>query len=211
MPCPGGCQLASREANSEMPIESDEELSRAAAEASRLLQEIQDYIGFEPRPDAQVRFPRGVISTASHYRSHLPGYLPYRQRSSCAYGLMFTDVLWWITHRTDISSVAEEMAYKAAIVTLGTVVEATLHIPNEGIFDSNAGVKPRLERAQERGWINVEDRDTLKRLWDDRCNVHTRLLGANEFNLYTVDRVASPMAALKRLLRCLREWHVARA
>jgi hypothetical protein len=115
------------------------------------------------------------MKTAEEYRQECPGYLTQLQKSSCAYGFMYLDVLWWLSSRTDIAGIAKEMIFKSAIITLGTITEAVLHIPSEGIFDSNAGVELRLQKASERGWISTDDCNKLKQLWENRNNVDLRL------------------------------------
>src|SRR5437899_1157157 len=117
-----------------MPITNDQELIAAVAQASRQVQDIQDYCGRTPRSESKINFPRGLIGTAQVYRGRCPGYLTAAQQSSCAYGFMYLDVLWWLLARTDIASIAKEMAIKSAIVTLGTILEAIVYIPREGVF-----------------------------------------------------------------------------
>jgi hypothetical protein len=168
-----------------MPIQNNADLVVAVEQASRLIQDIQDYTQRDPRTDAQIRFPRRVLRTAEHYRTGCPDYLTSRQKDSCAYGFMYLDVLWWIIERTDLSGIAVEMVYKSAIITLGTILEAMLHIPNQGIFFSRAGVKKKLDKAVTRGWISQDDCSVLQELWDNRNNVHLRLLDRHEFNKYT--------------------------
>jgi len=186
-----------------MPLTNDLELVAAVEQASRLIQDIQDYAKWAHRSDAYVRFPRGVLRTADHYRTLCPDYLAPRQRDSCAYGFMYLDVLWWIAVRTDLSGIALEMVYKSAIITQGTILEAVLHIPKQGIFFSRAGVKKKLEKAVTRKWISQEDCFVLKELWDNRCNVHLKLLGSHEFSKYTPQHVNEPRAALDRLMNKL--------
>jgi hypothetical protein len=190
-----------------MPITNDVELTKAVAQAGRLIQEIQNYCGKRRRDDSKVNFPRGLIGTAEQYRQSCPGYLPERQRSSCAYGFMYLDVIWWLLARTDISNIAREMTIKSAIITLGTILEALLHIPGQGIFFSAAGVKRRLDRACQNNWISEQQRDALKQLWDHRNNVHIRLLDTHEFNKYREEHYDEPRRALDVLMANLKVWH----
>ncbi|MBR1177090.1 hypothetical protein JQ617_24270 [Bradyrhizobium sp. KB893862 SZCCT0404] len=196
-----------------MPISNDEELVRAVAQVDDLIRAIQDYCGRENRADAKIKFPRGVMRTAESYRVRLPDYLDREKRSNCAYSFMFLDVLWWLSVRTDISSVGKQMVLKSAIVTLGTVLEACLYVPglpktkylsNLG----NAGAKDRIENTHTRGWISETERDCLKQLWDHRTNVHQKKIQADsELDLYSVDHVNAPYAALLNLLTKLKEWN----
>jgi hypothetical protein len=193
-----------------LAIQSDEQLRVAAMQAGELLQDIQNYAERQLRDDAKVSFPRGLMKTNEEYRQECPGYLTQLQKSSCAYGFMYLDVLWWLSSRTDIGGIAKEMIFKSAIITLGTITEAVLHIPSEGIFDSNAGVELRLQKASERGWISTDDCNKWKQLWENRNNVHLRLLDSSEFNKYKKEHVNEPFIALKSLMAKLKQWQEAR-
>jgi hypothetical protein len=195
-----------------MAISNDQGLAQAVAQASNLIQDIQDYCGRTLRDDSKINFPRGLIGTAASYRVRCPGYLSVDQRSSCAYGFMFLDVLWWLLSRTDITSVGKQMGIKSAIVTLGTLVEAQLYIPglpknNMLSSKSSSGVRARLEEATKRGWISQVQCTTLKELWERRNNVHLKLLKDSELDLYKVEHVNAPQEALLVLMSKLKEWH----
>ena len=78
-----------------MAIINDIQLTQAVTQATRLMQDIQAYCGKTLRDDSKFAFPWGVIGTAEQYRQICPGYLDERQQSSCAYGFMHLDVVWW--------------------------------------------------------------------------------------------------------------------
>jgi hypothetical protein len=196
-----------------MAISNDQELAKAIAEAGELIQSIQDYCERTNREDAKIRFPRGLIRTADTYRARFPAYLDREKTSNCSYSFMFLDVLWWLASRTDITSVARQMILKSAIVTLGTILEACLYVPNLPKSkllsnQSNAGVKDRVDNAHKRGWISEAERDALKELWDHRTNVHQKKIQTDsELDLYNADHVNVPQAALLNLLAKLRDWN----
>ena len=196
-----------------MAISNDQELAKAVAEAGELIQSIQDYCERANREDAKIRFPRGLIRTADTYRARFPAYLDREKTSNCSYSFMFLDVLWWLASRTDITSVARQMILKSAIVTLGTILEACLYVPNLPKSkllsnQSNAGVKDRVDNAHKRGWISEAERDALKELWDHRTNVHQKKIQTDsELDLYNADHVNVPQAALLNLLAKLRDWN----
>jgi hypothetical protein len=203
-------------ARAQMTIGDEQELAKAVAQASRLIQDIQDYCGRKLREESKINFPRGLIGTANSYRGRCPGYLAASQTSSCAYGFMYLDVLWWLLSRTDIKGVARQMAIKSAIITLGTVLEVSLHIPglprnNMLSNKSTAGLKTRLEEALKHGWITKEQRASLDQLWDHRNNVHVKFLEDSELDLYNVDHLNSPHAALLALLSKLKAWQEERS
>jgi hypothetical protein len=112
-----------------MPISDEIELAAAVAVASEHLQDIHNFAQREIRDDAKVRFPRGVMREAQHYRQLCPDHLEDNRASSCAYAFMWLDVLWWLINRTDLVLTGREMAIKSSIITLGTISEATLTIP----------------------------------------------------------------------------------
>jgi hypothetical protein len=195
-----------------MAITTDAELVVAVAECGELVQSIFDYGARARRDDSKVRFPRGLIGTADSYRSRLPAYMELERVSNCAYSFMFLDVLWWLFARTDIASIARQMTLKSAIVTMGTILEASLYVPNlpkSRAFSnqSNAGVKLRVDEAQKRGWISQVESDALKELWDNRNNVHQKIAKDSERDLYNIDHVNVPHAALLNLLVKLKEWN----
>jgi hypothetical protein len=65
-----------------MAITSDQELKSAVAQASDLVQKIQDYCGRSLRDESKIRFPRGMIGTADSYRTRCPSYLDLNTISS---------------------------------------------------------------------------------------------------------------------------------
>jgi hypothetical protein len=197
-----------------MPIANDHELARAVAQASIHIQEIQDYCGRSLSDRSKVNFPRGLIGTADSYRAKCPRYLSADQISSCAYGFMYLDVLWWVLSRTDLASVGKQMCVKSAIITLGMLLEVILWIPdlprNEVLSKKcGAGVIPRLKETVARGWIDDVQRACLEQLWNHRNNVHLKILGDSERNLYQVEDINAPQAALLVLMAKLRAWHEA--
>ena len=105
------------------------------------------------------------------------------------------------------------MAIKSAIITLGTLLEASLHIPGLPIGNvfstkSNSGVRVRLKEATKNGWISQEQCTALEELWKHRNNVHIKKLrGYSELDLYKVEHVNGPHNALLVLMSKLKAWH----
>lgn len=189
-----------------MKIENDEELEYYAHQAGEMLQAIFSYTGRVKNPKSQVKFPRGVIRTADYYRNKLPDHIPNNAKSSCAYAFMYTDVLWWLSTKTDISGTGKEMILKSAIISFGTILEALLIIPNVTYFskNSNTGTKKKLKILNERKLINKEDQKALEKLWDQRCNVHLKELEGFEHGSYTIHDVNKPQEAIWRLIETLK-------
>jgi hypothetical protein len=195
-----------------MAITSEAELRTAVANASALVQDIQTYCGRTLRDESKINFPRGLIGTADSYRARCPGYLDTGTASSCAYGFMHLDVMWWLVSRTDLMSVGRQMALKSAIVSLGAILEAILKIPelpkNKWLSDkSSAGVRPRVDEVVRRGWISADEGANLKALWENRNNVHLHLLPGSERDIYQVEHINAPQAALFKLMDKLKALH----
>lgn len=195
-----------------MAITSEQELRAAVTTASNLVQDIHNYCGRVLRDEAKINFPRGMIGTANSYRARCPGYLDANTISSCAYGFMHLDVMWWLVSRTDLNSVGRQTVLKSAIVAIGTILEATLRIPelpkNRWLSaKSNAGVNPRVDVAIKQGWISAEEGAALKELWANRNNVHLKLLPNSELDLYKVEHINAPLAALLKLMTQLKTLH----
>jgi ABC-type transporter Mla MlaB component len=69
-------------------------------------------------------------------------------------------------------------------------------------------MKERIENTHKRGWISDAERDCLKQLWDHRTNVHQKKIQTDsELDLYKVDHVNAPLAAVLNLLAKLKEWN----
>ena len=154
---------------------------------------------------------RGAIRSADYFRSTFPRFMAYDKRTTCAYTLMYLDTMWWVTHRTDVSSVAREMCYKSMIVAVGTVLEAVLRVPGEpGMGNGARGVRDRVDHALNRRWIDQRDADLLKELWQHRNRIHAHKLTRAEFGYYTKAHVDRPARALRRLVAALKEWDDAR-
>jgi hypothetical protein len=105
------------------------------------------------------------------------------------------------------------MAIKSATITLGRLLEASLHIPGLPLSNvlstkSSSGVTNRLQKATNRGWISAEQCTALKELLTNRDNVHIKKLrGIRELDLYKVEHVNAPHEAVLALMSKLKAWH----
>ncbi|MGA7451607.1 MAG: hypothetical protein WBW73_10125 [Rhodoplanes sp.] len=163
-----------------MPVSDEIGLAAAVAVAGEHLQDIHNFTQREIRDDARVRFPRGIMREAQHYRQLCPDHLEEKRASSCAYAFMWLDVLWWLNNRTDLVLTGREMAIKSSVITLGTIAEAMLTIPFQPGFGNDQDFRTRLSNAHQRGWIDENDQRILKELWNKRNRVHLRRLDVSE-------------------------------
>jgi hypothetical protein len=77
-------------------------------------------------------------------------------------------------------------------------------------MSDKGGVKPRLKEAVTRGWISEQEGMSLEQLWDRRNNVHLKVLENSEHDIYQVEHVNAPHAALYNLMVKSKAWHAER-
>lgn len=181
-----------------MPIRTDAELAEAADLVGRKLQEIQDHLGGDSHRNAKVRFPRGYIRTADHFRSRLPFILDRDARDNLAYALILTDVYRWLTNRTDLFGTAREMIFKAGVVLAGSICETMAVNYTNGTIGRSVRFKPRCDRMTTAGMITENLRDELHWLWDTRSAIHLCDVEVREYERYTT-------ADYNRSITCIRE------
>jgi hypothetical protein len=181
-----------------MPITTDQELAQAADLVGRKLQEIQDYLGADSHRAAKVRFPRGYIRTANHFRSRLPFILDRDARDNLAYALILTDVYRWVTNRTDLFGTAREMVFKAGVVLAGSICETMAVNYTDGAIGRSVRFKTRCDRMVTAGMISDDLRDELHWVWDTRSAIHLCDLEVREFERYTT-------ADYNRAISCIRD------
>ena len=65
-------------------------------------------------------------------------------------------------------------------------------------------------QAAKRGWISEQQRASLEQLWEHRNNLHLKFLENSEHDLYQVEHVNAPHAAVLDLMAKSKAWHAAR-
>ena len=194
-----------------MPIRNDAELGAVAAEVSRHLQDIQNYLGAEPGPLGKFRFPRGFIRTADYFRARLPFILDRETRDNLAYSLILTDVYRWLTIRTDIFGTAREMVLKSAIVLAGSICETMAVKVTVPYIGRNARFKPRCTQMASRGQITQDLRNELHWLWDTRSAIHICDVDGREYERYNTSDYNRAILCVRALRDQLDEYASANA
>lgn len=188
-----------------MSINNEEELAEAVAEAGRLVQEIQNYVGRDFSRPARLRFPRGYLRTASQARRRV-AFLNDRQlQSNIAYTLQLADVQHWLLVRTDLSGMAKEMVIKMQIFLLGTVIESITKVYLRGTCGGN--FKRRTTFLLQEGYITEDLQTDVEWIWDLRNNMHLFQLEDIEWSSedYTVANHNRAVRAFRELLDALSE------
>lgn len=168
-----------------MKIKNNNELRKEAAQASTLLQSIQDYcdeIGcaYVDLEDAKVKFPRRFIRTAEYQRSRFPFIRDKNLKSNLAYTLLLSDSVLWLIIRTDLEGTAKELLIKLYIFLIATLCESITKDYLKGICGKN--YKNRNKFLAGRGIISEELQAELDWLWDTRNRMHLFQLEEREYN-----------------------------
>lgn len=169
-----------------MSIESRQDLEETVARTGCDLQAIQDYVGRDFTKPCKVRFPRGFLRTAAHFRLRLSFVADETLRQNMGYALMLHDVQHWILVRTDLGGIAKEMLIKDAIVLLGNLAETLTKIALTTKAAQKESYKKRTQRLEDSGIITTALHTELDWLWDTRCNCHLFLVTMREYGHYKI-------------------------
>jgi len=181
-----------------MAIENDDELKETLDRVGGDLQAIQDYVERDFSRPCKIRFPRGFIRTAAHFRSRLAFVADVTLRQNLSYALMLHDVQHWTLIRTDLTGTAKEMLIKDAIVLLGNIAETLTKLPLSASAQKKS-YKERTKRLESMTVITSALHADLDWLWDTRCNCHFFLVHMREYGHYEV-------ADYNRAVRTLRAF-----
>jgi hypothetical protein len=183
-----------------MTVSNDVELTEAVNEASRLIQEIQDYIGRDFSKPAQLRFPRGYLRTASESRRRVSFLSDATLRSNIAYTIQLADVQHWLLTRTDLSGIAKEMVIKLQMFLLGTIVESITKNFLHGRCGGN--FCRRTQWLLDNNIIDSPLKMDIDWLWDHRNNMHLFQLEDIEWSStdYTIANLNRVVRAFRKLL-----------
>lgn len=195
-----------------MPIRNDAELRRVADQVGTGLADIQAYLGNRNHADGKVRFPRGYIRPASHFRNQLWFIRDETIKRNLAYAHLQSDVLRWLVNRTDLQGTAKEMIIKESIC-LGAAIAETITrqvCDQERLCGRRSGFKDRCDELQRAGAIVAETSTELKWLWDFRQNEHIFLAPDWEYGFYTMRDCNRAIRAVHKLKAELDTWFTAR-
>ncbi len=129
-------------------------------------------MGTNNKAAGRVRFPRGYIRTAAHYRRDL-WYLRIAQKRNISYLLQSLDILKWRASRTDLVGPAKNLLNRASIVIFGSVAEALAVQGTDRTIGKRCRVARRLERmCNEFAIISAKQGDEIAELWERRNSIH---------------------------------------
>jgi len=188
-------------------IEDDDQLREAVATANEQIQEIQDYLGQANHAEGKLRFPRGFLRTASHFRSRLSFVRDDNLKKNLSYALILSDVLRWLTNRTDLAGTAQEMVIKNAIILMGSICESMAIDGTKGIIGKKHSFCERTDLMVAKSIINGNLRDELHWLWEKRTGIHIYELDYREYDTYRITDYNKAVSATKNLCDALEAYH----
>ena len=148
------------------------------------IQQIQNYLNQEYSAEGKIRFPRGFIRTASHFRRQLPFISDQHIKDNLAYAFIQSDVYRWLTNRTDLFGSAKEMIMKSGIALMGSICETLIVSYTRGEIGRKHGFCIRCDRMVEMEMISSRLRDELHWLWEARAAIHIYELDHREYEKY---------------------------
>lgn len=188
-------------------IENDDQLRDAVAAVNEHIQAIQNYLGQNNHVDGKVRFPRGFLRTASHFRSRLEFIDNGTLKKNLSYAFILSDVLRWLTNRTDLAGTAKEMVIKNGIILMGSICESMAISGTGGIIGKKHGFCERANRMATKGIITADLRDRLHWLWDKRTGIHIYELSYREYDTYGIADYNKAVTATIDLRDTLEQFH----
>lgn len=167
-------------------ISSSKELSEAANKASRLLQDIQDYLGSKRSDKGKVKLPQGFTRSVMEHTHKLPALNNYRLSSNISYALLMIDILRWLEIRTDLGKAGNSMVIKESVCILGAVCESLTKAILYG-----KGSKHSYERRSailvEMGIITKAMKVEIDWVWNIRKREHLWEIDSKEHSAYSSD------------------------
>ena len=134
----------------------------------------------------RIRFPRGFIRAADHFRSQLSFVKDRDIKDNLAYAFIQTDVFQWLMNRTDLYGTAKEMTIKSGIALLGAICETMAVIASRGKIGRKHGFCERCTRMVDANFITQGVCDELHWLWKARAAIHIYELEQKEYRCYSI-------------------------
>ncbi len=188
-------------------ISNDKELKLVVNTADTCLQQIQNYLGDRRDGIGRIKFPKGYIRTANHFRSQLSFVSNENVRNNLAYALIQSDVYLWLINRTSLYGVAREMTIKSAITLMGSISETLAVAGTVGIIGKKHSFCERCNRMVNKSIIKATLRDQLLWLWETRSGIHIYEIDHREYEKYKINDYNRAVNATRGLRKALGEYH----
>ena len=200
-PSPGNAPAAN-------PPPAEEDIERLVTRIGADLQRLEDRLKLDGDRKCKVRFPRGFLRTADHFRKRWWFIRDDTLRRNLAYSLILSDVYRWLMNRTDLWGTAREMIIKEGVCLVGAVVESVTKDAMQKHCGKQTGFKKRTAKMAELGVITPALQGSLDALWDWRNREHLFMLDRWEYQEYTLAHYNGAIITLRQLREALEKWAI---
>ncbi len=97
------------------------DIETLVARIGKDLQALEDTLKAGADKRTKVRFPRGVLRTATYFRDRFWFIRSENLRRNIAYTLILSDVYRWVLNRTDLWGTPREMLIKGGVCLAGSL------------------------------------------------------------------------------------------
>jgi hypothetical protein len=176
-----------------------ESIKQLAERIGEDLQKLEDLLKASGDKKIKIRFPRGFLRTASHFRGRYWFVRDNNLQRNIGYSLMLSDVYRWMLNRTDLWGTPREMLIKECVCLMGSLAESITKDAMRGICGKQQSYAERLKKMRELGIIDDELQTKLKWLWDYRSREHLFLVGEWEYGHYKLKHYNDAILTLRGL------------
>lgn len=182
-------------------ISDDRELATVVERINRDLAAVHEYLGDRNVQIAKIRFPRGYLRQAVHFRQRIWFLRNETLRRNLAYAYILSDIFRWLINRTDLYGIAREMVIKEGICLAGAIAESITKSVGveEGWCGRQTNFKQRCEQLQNNNVITRQTCAELHWLWDTRQNEHIFLVPDREHEMYELQHYNRAIRAIQSM------------
>jgi hypothetical protein len=163
------------------------------------LQTLEDALKAGGEIRTKVRFPRGVLRTATYFREKFWFIRSENLRRNIAYTLILSDVYRWVLNRNDLWGTPREMLIKEGVCLVGSLAESITKDALRGVCSKNTGYKARIKKLRELDAIDGKLQANLEWLWDYRNREHLFLVDEWEYGHYKLQHYNKAILTLRGL------------
>ena len=178
-------------------------VEQIGARAGVELQKLEDLLASSGDSRTKIRFPRGFLRTASHFRQQFWFIRNDTLRRNIAYSLILSDVYRWILNRTDLWGTAREMLIKEGVCLIGCLTESITKDAMHDHCGKHQSYAKRVGKMLELSIIDKRLRHQLDLLWEYRNREHLFLVKSREYGQYTLKHYNDAIRTIRRLREAL--------
>jgi hypothetical protein len=183
-----------------------ESIEQLAERTGSDLQKLEDLLNASSDKRIKIRFPRGFLRTASHFRQRFWFIRNETLRRNIGYSLILSDIYRWLLNRTDLWGTAREMLIKEGVCLIGSLAESITKDAMQDHCGKNQSYAKRIRRMAELGIIDDALQEKLGWLWEYRNREHLFLVEGREYGHYTLKHYNDAIRTLRALRAALQKY-----